>query len=283
MLDLKRSIIVIDKPSGPTSFDVSNFVRKELNLGKTSHFGTLDPKVTGVLPVALGNAVRLTGYFSSKDKVYAGVMHLHEDVPEKKVKEMIKKKFLGTIKQLPPVKSRVKREEREREIKRFEILEKQDKDSLFEVECQAGTYIRKLIHDLGKELGVGAHMIELRRTRVSIFEEKDSVNLYDFVEAVKEYKQGNLEKLKKMLFPIEIVKKIMPSLFIREESIDRLKHGSPLFPEMIEKSDKFEKEELIAVFFENTLIEVARAQIKSSEIKEVEKNTVIATPAAVFN
>ena len=89
MIDLKRSIIIIDKPSGPTSFDISNFVRKELNLNKTSHFGTLDPKVTGVLPVALGNAVRLTGYFSSKDKVYVGVMHLHEDIPEKKVRQVI--------------------------------------------------------------------------------------------------------------------------------------------------------------------------------------------------
>ena len=154
---------------------------------------------------------------------------------------------------------------------------------MFEVECQAGTYIRKLVHDLGEELKVGAHMTELRRIRASIFEEKEAVNLYDFTEAIKEYRDGKEEKLKKMLFPIEIIKKIMPSLFIREEAIEKLKHGSPLFAEMIEKSDKFDKEEFIAVFFENTLIEVAKTQVKSLEIKEVEKDIVIAVPAAVFN
>ena len=76
---------------------------------------------------------------------------------------MIKEKFLGKIIQMPPVKSRVKRVEREREIISFEILENKGKDYLFKTEVQGGTYIRKLIDDLGKELGVGAHMLELRR------------------------------------------------------------------------------------------------------------------------
>src|SRR3989304_7586162 len=147
---LEFGIINIDKPSGPTSFDVSEFVGKTLGLRKTSHFGTLDPKVTGVLPVALNRACKLTGYFLGEDKEYVGVMRFHEDIDINKVKDIINKKFTGTITQKPPVKSHVKRVEREREIKSFEILEQDGKDFLFKTCVQGGTYIRKLIDDLGK-------------------------------------------------------------------------------------------------------------------------------------
>ena len=112
---LEFGIINIDKSSGPTSFDVSEFVKKKLGLRKTSHFGTLDPKVTGVLPVALNRACKLTGFFLGEDKEYIGIMRIHEDISQKDVEKAIEKKFLGIIKQTPPVKSRVKRQERERD------------------------------------------------------------------------------------------------------------------------------------------------------------------------
>lgn len=86
---LEFGIINIDKSSGPTSFSVSEFVCKKLKLRKTSHFGTLDPKVTGVLPVALNRACKLTGYFLGEDKEYVGVMRLHEDVPIDNIKKTI--------------------------------------------------------------------------------------------------------------------------------------------------------------------------------------------------
>ena len=124
---LEFGIINIDKPSNPTSFDVSDFVRKKLKLRKTSHFGTLDPKVTGVLPIALNRACKLTGYFLGEDKEYVGVMRIHQEVSLEEIKKAIKEKFTGKIIQLPPVRSRVKRQEREREIKKFEPLEKDGK------------------------------------------------------------------------------------------------------------------------------------------------------------
>src|SRR3990172_658016 len=110
--------------------------------------GTLDPQVSGVLPITLGRACKLSDYFMHKDKEYVGIIRLHEDISEEELKKEIQK-FIGKITQLPPVRSRVKREEREREIKTFEILEKNGKDVLFKTEVEAGTYIRKLIHDIG--------------------------------------------------------------------------------------------------------------------------------------
>ena len=106
---LEFGIINIDKPSGPTSFDVSDFVRKKLNLRKTSHFGTLDPRVTGVLPIALNRACKLTGFFLGENKEYIGIMRVHKEIDMKKLQEIIKKKFIGKIIQKPPVKSRVRR------------------------------------------------------------------------------------------------------------------------------------------------------------------------------
>src|SRR3989344_8694369 len=94
---LEFGIINIDKPSSPTSFDVSDFVRKKANLRKTSHFGTLDPKVTGVLPIALNRACKLTGFFLGENKEYVGIMRLHEEIDREKLQEIINKKFLGKI------------------------------------------------------------------------------------------------------------------------------------------------------------------------------------------
>src|SRR3989304_8332582 len=96
---LEFGIINIDNPSGPTSFDVSDFVRKKANLRKTSHFGTLDPKVTGVLPIALNRACKLTGFFLGEDKTYVGIARFHEEVEIKEIEKIIKEKFSGIIKQ----------------------------------------------------------------------------------------------------------------------------------------------------------------------------------------
>src|SRR3989338_8479662 len=123
---LEFGIINLDKPSGPTSFTVSDYVCRTLNLKKTSHFGTLDPKVTGVLPIALNRACKLTGFFLGEDKEYVGIMRIHEEIKLEDLRKKIKEKFTGKIKQIPPVKSRVKRQEREREIKKFELIEKNE-------------------------------------------------------------------------------------------------------------------------------------------------------------
>ncbi|MCH8003639.1 MAG: hypothetical protein IH934_03320 [Nanoarchaeota archaeon] len=141
---INYGIVNINKPQGPTSHQVSAYVQKILNIKKSGHSGTLDPHVHGLLPVALGRATRIVQTLLKSGKEYIGIMHLHKDVGETKLKETIKRNFTGKIKQIPPLKSSVKRVKREREIYYFDILEKDDKDVLFIVGCEAGTYIRKL-------------------------------------------------------------------------------------------------------------------------------------------
>jgi len=266
---LEFGMINIDKPSGPTSFDISDFVKKRLDLRKTSHFGTLDPRVTGVLPIALNRACKLTGYFLGEDKEYVGIMRIHEDIGLEEIKKMIKNKFLGKITQMPPIKSRVKRQYRQREIKKFELFEKDDKNILFEVECQGGTYIRKLLHDLGEELEIGAHMLELRRMRAGIFEEDDKnypvVNLYDFEKAVEEYKKGNDELLRSIIIPAEIVGNVYSIVEINNGNLKSILTGKPIYKRDLKGATKVKKDTDISVFCEGRFIGMYQV-IKSKEL-----------------
>jgi H/ACA ribonucleoprotein complex subunit 4 len=251
---LEFGIIIIDKPSGMTSFDVTNFIKERLKLRKTSHFGTLDPMVTGVLPVALNRACKLTGFFLGEDKEYIGKMRIHEEISLEKIKDVIKKEFIGKIIQMPPVRSRVKRQKREREIKNFELLEKNGKDVSFSVECQGGTYIRKLIHDLGQKMEIGAHMIELRRTRAGIFKEKDAIKLEEFEKAVEKYEEGNDKILRKIIIPAEIICEIYPVVKVKEKFIDKVLHGAPIDYKFLIEKKKIEKDKLICIFSEERFI-----------------------------
>ncbi|MCH8945856.1 MAG: RNA-guided pseudouridylation complex pseudouridine synthase subunit Cbf5 [Nanoarchaeota archaeon] len=275
---LEFGIINIDKPSGPTSFNISDFVRKKLGLRKTSHFGTLDPKVTGVLPIALNRACKLTGFFLGEDKEYVGIMRIHKDSSLEKIEKVIKENFTGKIKQVPPVKSRVKRQEREREIKKFKLFEKNGKDILFLAEVEGGTYIRKLIDDLGKKLGIGAHMLELRRIRAGIFKEEDKeyplVNLYDFEKAFNEYKKGNEKLLRNIIIPGEIISKLFPILEVKKESLKKLFTGKPIFEDEVKNKIKGLKDSVVCVFSGEMFVGM---------YKVIDKEHIFAKPMFVYN
>ncbi|MEK6850518.1 MAG: RNA-guided pseudouridylation complex pseudouridine synthase subunit Cbf5 [Nanoarchaeota archaeon] len=271
---LRFGIINIDKPSGPTSFSVSDYVRRTMGLNKTSHMGTLDPQVSGVLPIALGRACRLSEYLMHRNKRYIGIMRLHDSVADKELKETIKS-FIGKIKQLPPVRSRVKRAVREREIISFNILEVAEKDILFETEVQAGTYIRKLCDDIGKQIG-GAHMLELRRVQAGLFLEP-SISLYDFDKAVEEYKSGDDKKIREIIIPGEIVANMLPVLQIEKQVIKKALTGSPIFLTFL--SDKKEIKNLkegdkISIFSDSQFIGCYNF---------IGKEDLVAKPEFVFN
>lgn len=270
---LEFSIINLDKPAGPTSFGVDLIARKMLGAKICSHFGTLDPQVTGVLPIALNKACKLQKYFMHKNKSYTGVMRVHKEVSMKEIEGVIKDKFLGKIKQTPPVKSRVKREERTREVFSWKILEQGGKDFLFETEVEAGTYIRKLISDLGEKIG-GAHMLELRRTRAGVFSEQDNnfVSLYELERAVDECRKGNEKELRRILIPgEEAILKVMKKVEVKEESLKKLRNGSPIFREFLESEIP---DEIFAVFCKKEIIGV---------YKQKKEGNILAKPEVVFN
>ena len=273
---LQASFINIDKPSGPTSFDTVDVIKKIIPVSKTSHSGTLDPKVTGVLVVGIGRAARLLRFLPS-GKEYVGVMHMHEEVSKEVLEKAIQESFLGKIKQLPPKRCAVKREERQREVYSFDILEINGRDVLFRVDCEAGTYIRKLCHDLGEKLGIGAHMLELRRTRAGPFYEKDCITLYQLQEAYDKYKQGDASELLKHLQPVEVLTKYIPTFELKDDSIKRILTGSPVFKGFLKDEEKTKDLKIgsfIALTHNSKLVGVGRI---------VHEGTTIAVPEVVIN
>jgi len=270
---LEFGIINIDKPSGMTSFQVDDYVRERLGLKRAGHQGTLDPNVSGVLPIALNRACKLSKYLTVKDKSYVGVMRLHMDISDEELK-MEMKNFVGKITQMPPVRSAVKRIERTRDVKKFDFLEREEKDVLFFAEVEAGTYIRTLINDLGKKIG-GAHMLELRRTRAGVFQERSAVSVYDFDKAVDDYKKGDEKSLRKIVICGEdIIRQSMLTIEIKEDNLDKILRGKPIHKQDLFKAVKLNKEDYIGIFCNERFIEIA---------KVVNDGEVIAVPDFVFN
>ncbi len=257
---LNFGLINFDKPVGPTSYSISEFVKRQLKLKKTSHMGTLDPKVTGVLPITLGRACKLAGYFIRHDKSYVGVLETHKDCNLDELQKLIDDNFTGKILQTPPHRSAVAQKERERTVYSWKLLEAgEDKRSfLFESKVEGGTYIRKLCSDLGEMIG-GAHMGELRRTEAGIFDESSLVTLDEFEAAIVKYKDGDEESLRGMIMPAEdAIRKVLPVVEVDKSAVKSLYIGRPLFSNNVLKHPKLKEGEFFALFCGENFIGVYR-------------------------
>ncbi|PIN74446.1 RNA-guided pseudouridylation complex pseudouridine synthase subunit Cbf5 [Candidatus Woesearchaeota archaeon CG10_big_fil_rev_8_21_14_0_10_37_12] len=274
---INYGVINLNKPKGPTSHMVSGHIKKILKIDKAGHGGTLDPGVTGVLPVATGNATRVVQALLSSGKEYTCLMHLHKPVPEDKLKEALDK-FKGDIMQLPPVRSAVKRQTRARKVYYLNILEMSEQDVLFRMGCQAGTYVRKLCHDVGQELGVGAHMAELIRTKAGPFNDQDWVTLQDLEDAFMFYKEENNDKfLRHCIKPVEFAVSHLPKIWVQDNAVDTICHGASLhIPGVAKLNDHISKGDILAIMtLKDELVCLAISELSSKEIMEKEKGRVV--------
>ncbi|OGS49333.1 MAG: tRNA pseudouridine(55) synthase TruB [Euryarchaeota archaeon RBG_16_68_13] len=234
---IRLGVAVVDKPEGPTSHQVSAWVRDIFGVGKAGHSGTLDPRVTGVLPVALSDATRALEAVLEGDKEYVGVMHLHQDIEARRVKAMMSR-FVGEIYQTPPVRSAVKRERRARHVYELEALEIAARTVLFRVRCESGTYIRTLCVDLGDALGVGANLVDLRRTRTATFMEAEARPVNAFRDAFVFWKEeGDEVPLRSLLQPVERLLAHLPRVVMKDTAVDAVCHGANLAVPGVAKLD----------------------------------------------
>jgi H/ACA ribonucleoprotein complex subunit 4 len=269
-----NGIIVLDKPAGPTSHQVVAWVKEMLELEKAGHGGTLDPAVTGVLPVALGDAARALQVLLVAGKEYVALMGLHKQVDEKKIREVCES-FVGEISQMPPLRSAVKRVRRTREVYYLEILEIQGREVLFRVGCEAGTYIRTLCVDMGKKLGCGAQLMELRRTRVGNIPEDSAVSLQDVKDAFMFWKEdGEEEGVRKTILPMERLLEVVPKLIVRDSAVDALCHGANLAIPGVVELDEMTAGEIAAVLsLKGEGVALVKMEIPSLQV--IEKDTGI--------
>ena len=275
---IKRGVINLDKPSGPTSHEIDSWVKRILGVEKTGHGGTLDPKVTGVLPIGIDYATRAIQLLLGADKEYVCIMHLHEKISEAKIRNILKE-FQGKIFQTPPLKSAVKREMRVRSIYYVNILEIDGQDVLFKIGCEGGTYIRKYCHDIGEALGIGAHMAELRRTKSGPFTEDETLTtLQDLTDAYHIWKEeGDESPIRDCILPIEVAVKHLPRIIIRDSAVDAVCHGADLAAGgILSLDDNIKKDNTVAVMtLKGELVAAGESLNTSNEIYKANKGIVI--------
>jgi tRNA pseudouridine55 synthase len=249
-------VVIIDKPSGWTSHDVVAKIRNVTKIKKVGHTGTLDPFATGVLPLTLGRATRLTNYFQSSDKVYCGVMRFGfatntydvdgepqgEDTQPRldpvRLAEIFSR-YQGTMQQtLPPYSAKkvqgkplyayarkgidIEPTTKEVTVNYLKLLSVNQSEAEFELSCAAGTYARGLAHDIGAEYGCGAHLVRLRRTQSGVFSIDMATPLSDGQTCFpREFFLNRLIPLRDLLPEI-------PAITISEGDQKKLLHGMEL-------------------------------------------------------
>ncbi|HEY60629.1 MAG TPA: tRNA pseudouridine(55) synthase TruB [Anaerolineae bacterium] len=252
MRDTVSGVLIIDKPTGMTSHDVVQVVRRGTNIRRAGHTGTLDPRASGVLIVLIGPAVRLSEYISAEDKRYQAMIHLGErtdtydgdgtttgtlpvEVTRTQLEEALQG-FVGEIKQVPPPHSAIKiRGHRAYELARkgekvelepriikvhsLELVEWNPPDAVIDVHCSSGTYVRSLANDLGEKLGCGGMLTGLIRMKSGRFSLRDSIPLRKLKEA---FEDGTWYKY---LIPAAEALADWPSIILNPEEVEAVRHG----------------------------------------------------------
>jgi tRNA pseudouridine55 synthase len=236
---LSFGVVNLDKPPGPSAHQVAGWVRDlvgdareaatgERGVERAAHAGTLDPKVTGCLPVLLGDATRLAQVFLEGEKEYVTVLELQGPAPSDL--EAVVAEFEGPIYQTPPKKSAVVRRRRVRTVHELTVLEAEDRRALLRIRCESGTYVRKLCHDLGLALGAGAHMGDLRRTATEPFDDRDLVTMEDLADGLAFWTEDGEEALlREVLQPAEAALGHLPAVTIAESAAREVAEGAPVY------------------------------------------------------
>lgn len=280
---LELGVVNLDKPAGPSSHEVVAWIRKITGIQKVAHAGTLDPKVTGVLPILMERAIKVVPFLLEEDKEYVGVMRFHGDVSEEEARRVVET-FKGPVYQRPPLRSAVRRVLRVRRIYDVKVLEVSGRDLLFWIWCEAGTYIRKFCHDVGTLLGVGAHMQELRRVRSGSLEERESVTLQDVADAFAAWREeGDDRYLKRVVIPVERAVEHLPRVVIRDGAVDALAHGAPLMvPGVLAVDAGIRVGDIVAIFSKkNELVAIGKALMRSEQMAAAKRGEAV-KPEAVL-
>tara|TARA_B100000029_G_C17412155_1_gene901154 strand:+ start:115 stop:1074 length:960 start_codon:yes stop_codon:yes gene_type:complete len=267
---LESSVVVINKQSGPSSHQVAAWLRDSFELGSTGHGGTLDPNVTGVLPVSIGKASKIIKVMQESPKEYVCLMKHNQNQNKAKILEMFKK-FTGPIYQIPPFQAAVKRELRIRRIYEIEMLEHSSKKTLFRVLCEGGTYIRNLCEDIGSALGSGGVMEQLIRTKSGPFTIENSVTMVEAHDMYKQWKDdGDHSGLSTILKPLEDMLVDIPIIEVKDSAVDALCHGADLgVPGVVSLSKEMKRGQLISLrTTRGEAVALARATVDANEVAE---------------
>ena len=273
--------MVLDKANGLSSNAALQEVKRLYEANKAGHAGSLDPLATGVLPVCLGEATKVSQFLLDSDKRYrtriklgirtdtgdseGAIIERNEGISvSRKAIERALTKFKGEVEQVPPMHSAIKmngvplyklarkgiaveREPRLVTLYQICLVEFVNSELELEISCSKGTYIRTIADDLGQELGCGAHVIELRRTQAGVFTEKDSISSE---ELALEKENRGLDKIDQFLIPMDRAIQDLPEVNLPSITASHVKNGQAVLVRHLPKNGlvrMYEDEQFIGI------------------------------------
>ena len=286
---LKYGVINLDKPANPSSHEIVAWIKKILEVEKTGHSGTLDPKVTGCLIVCLNRATRLVKAQQSAGKEYVGIVKFHNPIEDKSQVEDCLKRLQGACFQRPPLISSVKRELRIRTIYDYKLIEfdKEKNMAIFWISCEAGTYVRTMCVHMGLLAKTGGHMQELRRVRSGILKEDESmVTMHDVLDAQYVYKQTKKEDyLRRVVRPLEILLTNYPRIVIKDSAVNAICYGAKLtVPGVLRFEANIENgKEIVLITTKGEAVAIAIAEMTSSVLASCDHGIVCKTKRVIMD
>ncbi len=305
-----EGVLIVDKPSGMTSHDVVDRVRKAARMKRVGHTGTLDPMATGVLPLCLGKATKIVQYLQAEDKEYRvemqlGVVTDSQDVTGNVVEthpvdasidqqrvEAVLREFTGDLDQVPPMISakhhngrrlyelarqgiEVERPAKQVKVWRMELEQMQGSRVRFHVHCSKGTYIRTLCHDMGRQLGCGATMSALCRTRCGAFSLEESVPLEVLQEPAS---------VAERLFPMNRALAGFPAVVLSPKAAAGVLQGRPAGADQVKSWDReFESEALVRIQgADSRLLGIGRALMDSRALSRLSVRSPVVKPVKIL-
>ena len=264
----ESGLILIDKPKGPSSQQVSLWA-KEILGRKVCHVGTLDPFATGILPILFGKAIKIQEYMQIHRKEYHCLLEFEKKINRKDLENMLEE-FKGKIFQKPPEMSAVAKRTRVRKIYYIEIIEIEENHVILKIGCQHGTYIRKLVTDLSILSGQKISLLELRRTKVEHLKEEQAISMIK----LKDYTE--IEKIDELCLPLLEGVKHYPRIEINDNAVGTIMNGAPLaVPGLKEWTGDIKKGKEVAIVNNGELIAMGIATKNHEEIEKTKKGIIV--------
>ncbi|KAI5191774.1 H/ACA ribonucleoprotein complex subunit 4 [Nematocida minor] len=283
---LEYGIINLDKPCNPSSHEVVSWIKSILRCERTGHSGTLDPMVSGCLPVCLNKATRVAKCQQDAGKEYIAVVKFEKDVTKQQFIDAMNL-YVGPLLQRPPEQCAVKRNLRIRKVHEVEYLDFDEKKQLgmFRVACEAGTYIRSLCTHLGLHLGVKSEMVDLRRSRSGVVTESNLVTMHDVLDAKYLYDQKRDESyLRAIVQPLESLLVAYPRIIIKDSCINSICYGGQLTAKGILRYGDFNhKDTVLLVSPKGEAVALGVALVTSPQLSMMEHGIVCRTKKVIMS
>lgn len=267
VIDINNSLVFLNKPPKIINHELTTWVKKITGAKRAGHAGTLDPEVSGVVPIALGNATKLLQYIASENKTYVGIIKFKNILPRKQIESLFAQ-FVGELIQTPPKISAVKKAPRKRTVHYLKFLEQKDRLVLFEAKVDAGTYIRTLCEDIGKLCG-GARMEELRRIAVGSITEAECITIYDLIDAMYFYKNNKPQMLKNILKkPQDYI--FYPKVFIKKSALASILNGAQIMKPAIIKMEHTDIGKRVCIYCDDLFVGVGICKVNDINSKDTD-------------